>query len=137
MPAQYVKPYVKTNKSDFIDAEAVAEAVYCNSAADHTYRYRHTVRLLDSHECQLRYNPHDMKGKTLNIAITGVVCLTAILLSNRLGLLNGQEAKVPGSGFAAVPGQKGGQDVFGPYDPVQNWEKPLAESLPELKGWTF
>ena len=27
MPAQYVKPYVKTNKSDFIDAEAVAEAV--------------------------------------------------------------------------------------------------------------
>src|SRR5271157_2699469 len=27
MPAQYVKPYVKTNKSDFIDAEAIAEAV--------------------------------------------------------------------------------------------------------------
>jgi len=27
MPAQYVKAYVKTNKSDFIDAEAIAEAV--------------------------------------------------------------------------------------------------------------
>src|SRR6202162_861896 len=27
IPAQYVKPYVKTNKSDYIDAEAVAEAV--------------------------------------------------------------------------------------------------------------
>jgi transposase len=27
MPAQYVKPYVKTNKSDYLDAEAVAEAV--------------------------------------------------------------------------------------------------------------
>jgi transposase len=27
MPAQYVKPYVQTNKSDYIDAEAVAEAV--------------------------------------------------------------------------------------------------------------
>ena len=27
IPAQYVKPYVKTNKSDFIDAEAIAEAV--------------------------------------------------------------------------------------------------------------
>ena len=24
MPAQYVKPYVKTNKSDYIDAEAIA-----------------------------------------------------------------------------------------------------------------
>src|SRR5258708_40245669 len=27
MPAEYVKPYVKTNKNDFIDAEACAEAV--------------------------------------------------------------------------------------------------------------
>ena len=27
MPAQYVKPYVKTNKSDYIDAEAITEAV--------------------------------------------------------------------------------------------------------------
>jgi len=27
MPAQYIKPFVKTNKSDFIDAEAIAEAV--------------------------------------------------------------------------------------------------------------
>ena len=27
IPAQYVKPYVKANKSDYIDAEAIAEAV--------------------------------------------------------------------------------------------------------------
>jgi transposase len=27
MPAQYVKPYVQTNKSDYIDAEAIAKAV--------------------------------------------------------------------------------------------------------------
>jgi transposase len=27
MPAQYVKPYVKTNESEYIDAEAIAEAV--------------------------------------------------------------------------------------------------------------
>ena len=27
MPAQYVKPYVRTNKSDYLDAEAIAEAV--------------------------------------------------------------------------------------------------------------
>src|SRR4029077_19391632 len=27
IPAQYVKPYVKTNKSGYIDAEAIAEAV--------------------------------------------------------------------------------------------------------------
>jgi transposase len=27
MPAQYVKPYVQTNKTDYLDAEAIAEAV--------------------------------------------------------------------------------------------------------------
>ncbi len=27
MPAQYVKPYVKTNKNDYLDGEAIAEAV--------------------------------------------------------------------------------------------------------------
>jgi transposase len=27
IPAQYVKPFVKTNKNDYIDAEAIAEAV--------------------------------------------------------------------------------------------------------------
>jgi transposase len=27
MPAEYVKPYVETNKSDYFDAEAIAEAV--------------------------------------------------------------------------------------------------------------
>ena len=26
IPAQYVKPYVKTNKRDYLDAEAIAEA---------------------------------------------------------------------------------------------------------------
>ena len=27
IPAQFVKPFVKSNKSDFLDAEAIAEAV--------------------------------------------------------------------------------------------------------------
>src|SRR3974390_829724 len=78
-----------------------------------------------------------MPDKKLNIAITGTVSLVAILVSSWIGVIHGQTKQLPGERFAAVPGQKGGQDVFGPYDPVQNWEKPLAESLPELKGWTY
>jgi transposase len=35
IPAQYVKPCVKTHKSDYIDAEAIAEAV---GRADHAIR---------------------------------------------------------------------------------------------------
>ena len=79
----------------------------------------------------LSYNPLDMTSNTRSVLITCVISLTAIVVSNRLGVLQGQEKKTPGVGFAAVPGQKGGQDTFGPYDPVQNWEKPLTDGLPD------
>src|SRR3954462_9694200 len=38
--------------------------------------------------------------------------------------------------FAAVPGEKGGQDIFGGYDVVPNWPKPLS-SLPGHEKWTY
>jgi transposase len=31
IPAQFVKPFVKSNKNDFVDAEAIAEAVDCQN----------------------------------------------------------------------------------------------------------
>ncbi|MGH9202910.1 MAG: hypothetical protein ACRD2A_16925, partial [Vicinamibacterales bacterium] len=58
-------------------------------------------------------------------------------MANRLSTVEGQQNTTPGHGFAAVPGLKGGQDVFGPYDPVQNWPRPLAESLPNHEAWTW
>jgi len=41
----------------------------------------------------------------------------------------------PGAGFAAVPGEKGGQDLFGPYDVVA-WPKPFSQ-LPGHENWTW
>ena len=38
--------------------------------------------------------------------------------------------------FAAVPGEKGGQDMFGAYDIVPNWPKPIS-SLPGHDKWTW
>ncbi len=38
--------------------------------------------------------------------------------------------------FAAVAGEKGGQDVFGAYDVVPNWPKPLSQ-LPGHDRWTW
>jgi NHL repeat len=38
--------------------------------------------------------------------------------------------------FAAVPGEKGGEDIAGPYDPVPDWPKPLT-SLPGHEAWTW
>ena len=41
-----------------------------------------------------------------------------------------------GSGFAAVPGQRGGQDMFGPYDVDPNWPQDLAD-LPGHEAFTY
>ena len=37
-----------------------------------------------------------------------------------------QTPTTPGAGFAAIPGAKGGQDVFGPYDVVKGWPKDIS-----------
>src|SRR3989442_14169612 len=54
-----------------------------------------------------------MTGRTLKIAAVCMALFAVILVNNRLGLVQGQLKKTPGEGFAAVPGLKGGQDVFG------------------------
>ena len=66
-----------------------------------------------------------------------IALFAVIVLNDRLGTVEGQQKRAPGQGFAAVPGLKGGQDVFGPYDPVANWPKPLGESLPDHQAWTW
>ena len=37
---------------------------------------------------------------------------------------------------AAVPGEKGGQDIFGAYEAVPGWPKDIS-TLPDHEGWTF
>ena len=38
--------------------------------------------------------------------------------------------------IAAVPNQRGGQDIFGAYDVVAGWPKDLA-IIPGHEAWTF
>tara|TARA_B100001250_G_scaffold210710_1_gene180829 strand:+ start:12080 stop:13345 length:1266 start_codon:yes stop_codon:yes gene_type:complete len=38
--------------------------------------------------------------------------------------------------YAAIPGEIGGQDAFGPYDVVIDWPKDIS-GLPGAEGWTF
>lgn len=43
---------------------------------------------------------------------------------------------IPGEGFAAIPGLKGGQDISGAYEVVEGW--PIDTStLPGHEGWTM
>ena len=70
-----------------------------------------------------------------SLVVTIVVFLMMILLvGNRLTSVQGQSR--PDVRFAAVPGEKGGQDMFGAYDIVPNWPKPLT-SLPGHEKWTW
>jgi hypothetical protein len=55
-------------------------------------------------------------------------------LANRQAPVQGQTR--PEARFAAVPGEKGGQDTFGAYDIVADWPKPLT-SLPGHEKWTW
>jgi hypothetical protein len=43
--------------------------------------------------------------------------------------------EVAPGGFAAVPGEVGAEDLFGPYDVVQDWPKGV-QSLPGHEEWT-
>ena len=58
------------------------------------------------------------------------------LLALSFNMAAAQESTIPGIGFAAVPGQKGGQDITGPYDVVTDWPKDIA-TLPGHSEWTF
>jgi hypothetical protein len=77
-----------------------------------------------------------MNKRALQFGIVCIAVLAGALISNWLGVVRGQSKTKPGEGFAAIP-MKGGQDTFGPYDPVENWRKELAAAYPEEKGWTY
>ncbi len=48
-----------------------------------------------------------------------------------------QGAPPPGAGFAAVPGAKGGQDTWGPYEVDPNWPKPLSSMPGHDPKWSW
>ena len=69
-----------------------------------------------------------MSKRILTVGAVGVALLVVVLLG-RMGSVEGQEEgqeQVPGAGFAAIPGLKGGQDIFGPYEAVPNWPRPMC-----------
>ena len=72
--------------------------------------------------------------KTSLLFLTTATALVAActLLWIRPGAVHGQTK--PGYGFAAVPGEKGGWDLTGPYQVVPGWPKPMSQ-LPGHEKW--
>jgi hypothetical protein len=76
-----------------------------------------------------------MKKLVAIVAIIGASLAAFIFLDSGDG--DAQDHEVAGAGFAAIPGLKGGQDIFGPYEVVENWPKPMSDSLPGHEDWTY
>jgi len=70
VPAQFVKPYVKSNKNDTVDAEAIAEAAT-----------RPTVRFVASKR------PDQTDLQALHRARDGLVCQRTAMISQMRGFL--------------------------------------------------
>jgi hypothetical protein len=75
-----------------------------------------------------------MRQRASLVRTVVVVAMMAVLVGHRLTSIQGQSRQEPR--FAAVPGEKGGQDMFGAYEIVPNWPKPLS-SVPGHEKWTW
>ncbi|MBV8728776.1 MAG: hypothetical protein JO336_03100, partial [Acidobacteriia bacterium] len=75
-----------------------------------------------------------MRRHVTAVAIIGAVFITGFLLGSQIRSVQGKEQ--PGLGFAVFPGQKGGQDTFGPYDIVKDWPKNIS-TISGNENWTW
>src|SRR5919106_1886370 len=76
-----------------------------------------------------------MRALKLTVPAAAAMLVTIVVLGKQADRVEAQQP--PGAGFAAVPGQKGGQDIFGPYEPVGNWPRPMSDSLPDHEKFTW
>jgi sugar lactone lactonase YvrE len=71
------------------------------------------------------------------LLVVGIAVLAGIAgFALALRMHPAEGANLPGAGFAAIPGEVGGQDIFGAYDVVKGWPKDLS-TLPGHEKWTW
>lgn len=73
-----------------------------------------------------------VRGLSKFIKIFSMVLLVAMFMQPNVY----SQPRDLNQGFAAVPGEQGGQDMFGPYDVVVGWPQNIAE-LPGHDAWTY
>jgi len=71
-----------------------------------------------------------MFKRAVTLGTSAIVFISVVLLGNAFA--QAQES----TSYAAVPGQRGGQDAFGAYDVDADWPKDIS-TLPGAAGWTF
>ena len=73
-----------------------------------------------------------MPGRVV-MFVTGFIVALAVIYLPESQIVVGQSAPTR---FAAVPSEKGGQDIFGAYDVDAAWPKDLS-TIKGHEGWTF
>jgi DNA-binding beta-propeller fold protein YncE len=72
--------------------------------------------------------------------LVGVIAVAALvvgyLLATREPAVEGQEGEGAPQAFAAVPGEVGAMDIYGPYQVAENWPKDIS-TLPGNEKWTW
>jgi NHL repeat len=67
--------------------------------------------------------------------ILGVVLAVTIILVT-VEAQNASRTGGAGAGFVSIPGTKGGQDIFGPYEVAKGWPKDIS-TIPGNEKWTY
>src|SRR5579863_976961 len=74
--------------------------------------------------------------KRLVIWLIPLAIVLVFMFGPERRIVRAQSQAQPGFGFAAIPGAKGGQDAFGPYEVVKGWPKDIS-TLPGNEKWTW
>ena len=78
-----------------------------------------------------------MTRRTLTLVVVAMAAIgfmAGAIVTSRMISVHAQTK--PGYGFAALAGERVGQDVDGPYDVDPNWPKPIT-ALPGHEKWTY
>src|SRR5579872_1926824 len=73
-----------------------------------------------------------MRRAFVTFASVALGVAIGFLIATKASVVHGQGKA--GAGFAAVPGEKGGWDLTGPYEAVRDWPKPMSQ-LPGHEKW--
>ena len=75
-----------------------------------------------------------MRKYAAQLCIAAVAFIGGLFVATTVTSVQSQTQS--GSGFATVPGERGGWDLTGPYEVVRDWPKPLSQ-LPGHEQWTW
>ncbi len=75
-----------------------------------------------------------MRRLGLGFILFAAVLAAGFLLGTKLTTVQAQNGS--SASIAAIPGEKGGQDVFGPYEVEKGWPKNI-DTLPGNEHWTW